>query len=403
MLTEMAKLKFLMTTTFYPPYHIGGDANHVKYLADELTKAGHEVHVMFSVDAYEIKRGKVPELDIAPAPVYVHPLRAPRGKLEPLSVYLLGKSGYFSKEFNRLVGEIRPDVVHHHNISLLGYELLRKSGSYLNLYTAHDYWLICQQNLLLKNGRICHGRDRLSCSLCALSAGRPPQIWRYGNGFTAAITEIDLAIVPSNYVGSVLSQRLDFPFITIPNFVPSPEEPMVPPEFPDYFLFAGVLEKHKGLLELINIFKDYRQQLGSHLVVAGTGSLEKHLRAYVEENNLSDAVHLLGWCSQDRLYPLLGNACALVIPSLWPENCPLVALEALSMGTPVVASNRGGLPEIAGLQGEGFVCELDSLKETLIRVQTVHPNRKHIKGVYKQHFSPESFLRRYLGLIERRQ
>ena len=102
-------------------------------------------------------------------------------------------------------------------------------------------------------------------------------------------------------------------------------------------------------------------------------------------------------------HPLLDNARALVMPSLWPENCPLVALEALSMGTPVVASNIGGLPEIAGLQGEGLVCELDDLKETLIRVRAIPPNRKDIKDVYRQHFSPESFLRRYLELIERRQ
>ena len=37
--------RIVMTSTFYPPYHLGGDAMHVKYLADELTRLGHEVHV----------------------------------------------------------------------------------------------------------------------------------------------------------------------------------------------------------------------------------------------------------------------------------------------------------------------------------------------------------------------
>ncbi|MFC1902789.1 glycosyltransferase [Chloroflexota bacterium] len=392
-----------MTTTFYPPYHIGGDAVHVKHLVEELARQGHEVHVMFSVDAYQIKRGKVPKLDIEPGQVYLHPLHSPRGRLEPLLVYPLGKSGYFLKEFYRLVAEISPDIVHHHNISLLGCDLLRKRGSYLNLYTAHDYWLICQQNLLLKNGRVCHSQNRLSCGFCAIGLRRPPQIWRHSNALAEAMKDIDLAIAPSNYVGSVLSQRLGFPFVTIPNFAPPPSDQNTPAEFSNYFLFAGVAERHKGIVELVNIFKDYRQEIGAHLVVVGTGSLEKPLAAFVEENDLSDVVHILGWCPQDRLYSLLHHARTLVMPSLWPENCPLVALEALSMGTPVVATNIGGLPEVVRLQGDGFICDLDNLKDTLIKVRAAHTGRGHIKDIYRQHFTPERFMCRYLELIEDRQ
>lgn len=227
-------------------------------------------------------------------------------------------------------------------------------------------------------------------------------MWRHSNTFTKAIKDIDLTIAPSNYVGSILSQRLGFTFITIPNFVPLPPVPSTPAEFADYFLSVAPLERHKGIVELVNIFKDHGQEIDAHLAVVGTGSLEDYLRSYVERNNLGGIIHILGWCPQDRLYSLLHHARALVMPSLWPENCPLVTLEALSMGTPVVASSMGGLPEIAGLQGEGFVCDLDHLKETLIKVRTAHPNREHIKDIYQQHFSPGGFLHRYLELIENR-
>ena len=53
---EMETLRFLFTTSFYPPYSIGGDATHVKYLAEELAREGHEVHVVHSIDAYRAKR-----------------------------------------------------------------------------------------------------------------------------------------------------------------------------------------------------------------------------------------------------------------------------------------------------------------------------------------------------------
>lgn len=112
---EAPRLKFLFTTTFYPPYHIGGDALHVKWLADELVKEGHQVHVMFSLDAYELKRGKIAGVQLPAGAPDVYPVRAGRGRLEPLSVYVRGRSGCFSEEFERLLGQVSPDVVHHHN------------------------------------------------------------------------------------------------------------------------------------------------------------------------------------------------------------------------------------------------------------------------------------------------
>ena len=398
----MTKLKFLMTTTFYPPYHVGGACIHVKWLAEELAKQGHEVHVMFSLDAYEIKRGRVPEVDIEPGMVHLHPLRSPRGRLEILLTYLRGRSAYFAREFEKLLGEISPDVVHHHNISLLGYDLLRKRGQYLNIYTAHDYWLVCQRNDLLRNGQLC--ATERSCTICALRSRRPPQFWRRWDALARAIRDVDLAIAPSSYVGRTLSEKTGLPFVTIPNFVPPPPRDILPSGFSDYFLYAGRLERDKGVMELVELFKDHWGEICARLLVAGTGSLDGRLRAYVKRNDLEDVVRLLGWCDQSSLYPLYRDAHALVMPSIWPENAPLVALEALSVGTPVVASNMGGLPEIAGLQGEGFVCDLGHLKDALIRARNASPDHQQMRDIYQRHFSPERFLSRYLELvIERRR
>ena len=51
----METFTFLMTSTFYPAYGIGGDALHVKWLSEQLGRAGHEVHVLYSEDAHRIK------------------------------------------------------------------------------------------------------------------------------------------------------------------------------------------------------------------------------------------------------------------------------------------------------------------------------------------------------------
>ena len=72
----MDTLKFLLTSTFYPPYHLGGDAVHVSYLAEELVKRGHEVHVLHSLDAYIIKRGHT-DLGRESNNVHAHVIRTP--------------------------------------------------------------------------------------------------------------------------------------------------------------------------------------------------------------------------------------------------------------------------------------------------------------------------------------
>ena len=398
---ELTKVRILMTTTFYPPYHIGGDAVHVKWLAEELAKQGHEVHVMFSIDAYEMKRGRVRQVNMEPGGVYLHPLRSPRGRLEIPTTYLWGRSAFFSREFEGLLQEVSPDVVHHHNISLLGYDLLRKRGSYLNLCTAHSYWLICPLSRLFKGGKPC--QDSSFCTLCSLRSYRPPQFWRWGGAFARATRDIDLLIAPSQYMGHTIAARTGLPVATIPNFVPNPPEDITPSGFSDYFLYVGVLESHKGIVELVELFKEHWREIGARLLVAGTGPLEKRLQTYVKESGLGDVIRLLGWRDHSTLYSLYRDAHALVMPSLWPENAPLVALEALSVGTPVVTSNMGGLPEIAGLQGEGFVCDLDHLKDALIKVRNASPDREQLQDIYQRHFSPDQFISHYLELIEEKR
>src|SRR5665647_1934724 len=102
-----------MTSTFYPPYHLGGDATHVKYLAEELAKIGHEVHVFYNKDAYIVKRRNLPRITESQG-VFTHEFESP-SNLSPYLAYLFGSVPSINRKFKALVKEIRPDVVHYHN------------------------------------------------------------------------------------------------------------------------------------------------------------------------------------------------------------------------------------------------------------------------------------------------
>ncbi len=386
-----------MTSTFYPPYHIGGDAVHVKYLAEELVKRGHEVHVLHSIDAYNVKRKKLTEPTETNG-VYIHSVKTHLNYTSYAS-YILGNSPYANKQFENIVKEIKPDVVHHHNISLLGYNLLKKRGNYRNFYTAHDYWLICQQNNLLKNrSQICH--REASCFLCALKCKNTPQIWRRFGRFESAIKDVDVMLAPSAYVTGVLSQSLGIEVITLPNFVPKPPDFLKPLGMSNFFLYTGVWERHKGVQDLLEIYKEKVREIDATLVVVGTGSLNCKIREFVKKNNLLERVVILGKVDHCRLYQLLRAANALVIPSIWPENCPLIALEALSTGTPVIASKKGGLPEIIKKVDSSLIYKSkDELKQILINFKSSNYSRFKIKKVFGDNYSPKVFLNKYFEMV----
>jgi glycosyltransferase involved in cell wall biosynthesis len=112
-------LRFCMITTFYPPYHFGGDAVFVYRLSNELALRGHQVEVIHSVDAYRLLGGKPRgTLDNHPN-VKVHALQSRWGMLSPLSTLL---TGIPLLERSRIQNILATgfDVIHYHNVSLVG-------------------------------------------------------------------------------------------------------------------------------------------------------------------------------------------------------------------------------------------------------------------------------------------
>lgn len=394
---KMETLTFLLTSSFYPPFHIGGDAVHVRYLAEELAKLGHEVHVLHSLDAYRVKRN-MPRVELEHDGIRRHAIETALS-LSAYEAYMFGTVPKVARRFRALIKDVRPNVVHHHNISLLGYDLLLKRGGYLNLYTAHDYWLICPQNRLLKrNMQVC---ETASCIACSLYDKRPPQFWRYFNRFRRAIDDIDILIAPSDYAKKRITGKFPIRAITIPNFAPSPPSRIESSGFSNFLMYAGGLEKHKGILRLLGAWKELPKDL--KLVLVGEGKLRQEVNALISRNGLESSVFPLGWVDDYRMYSLLSDSDGLVIPSIWPENSPLISLESLSVGTPVVGSSLGGLQEIVSKLDSRLVFSWECYGNLVRAITFLHQNlgdlKKRANETYLQHFSAEVYLSSYSKLL----
>ena len=86
-------MRFCMVTTYYPPYHFGGDATYVRALSRALVSQGHEVEIVHCVDAYRLKnRNRVPE-EAADPGIVVHRLKSRIGFFSPLITQLTGHPG----------------------------------------------------------------------------------------------------------------------------------------------------------------------------------------------------------------------------------------------------------------------------------------------------------------------
>ena len=117
-----------------------------------------------------------------------------------------------------------------------------------------------------------------------------------------------------------------------------------------YILFVGGLEPKKNVVRLVEAFRLLRQRCGlpHRLVIAGAWSWDRAgVERAIREAGLGDAVLLPGFVPPDLLPALYRSAELFVFPSLY-EGFGLPPLEAMACGTPVIVSDRGALPEVAG-------------------------------------------------------
>jgi len=145
-----------------------------------------------------------------------------------------------------------------------------------------------------------------------------------------------------------------------------------------YLLFIGRLEQKKnvlGLIEAFNILKKLGEYKDLKLVLVGRpgykfGSIEEKIKEYGLENS----VLVLGWVPQKDLAYLLNGAEAFVLPSFF-EGFGLPILEAMACGTPVLASNRASIPEVAGGAAELF--DPKNTEDMVNSIKKVLSNKEH--------------------------
>jgi glycosyltransferase involved in cell wall biosynthesis len=398
-------LRFLLLTTFYPPYSFGGDAICVSRLAHALADEGHQIDVIHCVDSYRLldptgQGGVIEERQN----LRVHSLRSGHGFLSPFLSHQTGWPFLKQARIQEILDRSRPDVIHYHNISLFGPGILTlglEGGTgALKFYTTHEYWLICPTHVLWKfNRRAC---EKPQCLQCTVMAGRPPQLWRYTEMRDRCASEVDVFLSPSRFAAELHLQRgFSRPMTYLPPFVDIVEANTQIPPSPHprpYFLFVGRLEAFKGVRSLVEAWGKTSEV---DLLIAGDGSQVAELKKLAAGN---PRITFLGLTTQQALGPLYANCLACIVPSLMYEVFTTVVLEAFARKAPVIARDHGPFPEIINESRGGLLYR--SEEELLASVKRLARNfclRTQLGEngfrMVTNRWSKEAHLKAYFALI----
>jgi len=393
-------MRFCHVTTFYPPYHFGGDAILIQLICEALARRGHEVDVVYCTDAYHLKGGPVTQSVANPYNIRHHALHSRLGMLSPLITQQTGRSGLKHKQLCKILAN-KYDVVHFHNISLVGGPgVLPLSRAAVTLLTTHDHWLFCAAHVLWKNDkRPC---DSPQCFTCSIRSGIPPQLWRYTNYTARCLESVDAILAPSRYTADKHREagitRPIHVFNSFTNLAPDPGgqprnsgRPM--------FVCASRLVNSKGVEQLLQSFT---QRPGFDLLVAGEGplgpTLRKQFAAYAN-------IRFLGELPHDRIETLFRQATAVISPSWGPEVLGLTVLESMACGTPVIVRRAGGSAEAIEQTSGGLVYENpEDLLPLVDRIAADPELRRSLSEKARKeivsHYSEERWIEHYFDLIQ---
>lgn len=244
----------------------------------------------------------------------------------------------------------------------------------------------------------------LHCEMRTFYRGLPAPAQRLTRWmFSRAAGVIVIGATPRRFVAEELGvpeERID----VVDNGVPGPETaPARPDAAPDaipHVLFVGRLCDPKGVVDLLQgAARAHAGGTALRLTFAGGGDVARYAQI-ASELGIASSTQFAGWCDDEAVCRLLSEATVLVLPS-HEEVLPLVVLEALAYGVPVICTPVGELPHVFqdGVQVR-FVPPRDpealgaALQETLADPELLRTLGANGRRMYEERFSMARFFTR---------
>lgn len=238
----------------------------------------------------------------------------------------------------------------------------------------HDYDYLCHQvTMVREDGTLCPSSEegRACAEVCHCPTASARIEWG-----RRVLSSAGAVVSPSRFLIDLFGSegfdttgwhhvRCGVDYSLFPRRLPAPESDRM------HIGFVGTLLPHKGpqlLIEALQLVPELQATLSIYGESFGHVVWEARLAQTVADDR---RIRLMGPYRHDELVEILASLDAVAIPSLWYENYPLAAANAVAAGVPIIASETGGLKELVDDFHAGFLFELGdarSLADLLVRL-----------------------------------
>jgi glycosyltransferase involved in cell wall biosynthesis len=342
-------------------HHAGGGAQEsVRILAESLATRGHQVSVWATT--YQPKQRRTTEVHAKVKVTFLPVANVywPHGKrpshLKPLWHAIDSHNPIMARRIGQLLDEEKPDILHTNILAGFSPAIWAEASrrDIPVVHTVRDYYLVCPKGAKFRNGAECVS----PCATCRLYSLPKKIATRHVDAVVSISHHLSRAHIIASPIREVIhnSYQADGRLLPRANGIGLKVG------------FLGRLFETKGIEILMEAV---RQSDSAHLYVAGQG-----LPEYVEKlrQQAPPRTTFLGTIPPRDLFEKID---VLVVPSLWHEPFGRVAIEALAWGIPVIASQRGGLPEIVQPGVNGWLFEPNEKNSLADLLRTLTPEICH--------------------------
>lgn len=430
-------MKIVLTTHQFLPYSSAGTEILTFETAKALTRRGYDVEVWTGYPADKTLAEKEPftfyEYEGLKVHCYNHSFyhTAPNRNVMEFEFDNIA----FKKHFEDYLKRSKPDIVHF-------FHLLRFSASAIDacltsgvpgILTPTDFWIICPTcQLRLSDNSLCMGPDpdslnccrhiafqssgvfgraveRLPGALFRMMATQGQSSWWPDKKFSPMfgslaerkdfilkkVNKLDRVLVPTRFMEKIMVQNGLDPGVI--EFIPyginmKPFEKKIAKTGSERLRvgFMGTLSEHKGAHVLIKAVKALKDM---PLIVKIYGKLD-HDPGYTKKIKRmagdDGRIEFCGHFPNDKIGEVFSGIDVLVVPSIWYENTPLVIYSAFASGTPVIATNLGGMSEVVRHEENGLLFEKGDAKGLSVLIKKLVEDRSLIGRLSKNVRPPKS-------------
>ena len=431
-------MRILLTTHVFLPDYSSGTEILTLNTAKELQRTGHEVEVCTGFPAKpglaDANRFDTYEYEGIRVHRFLHNA-APMGGQSNVAEAEYNNL-FFAQWFRGYLSDFRPDITHFFHLGLLSasaIDVCLELGVPM-VMTPTDFWLICPNNQLrLPDNSLCRGPDgdSVNCMKHAVANNQPPNVARIfnrlphnavalmiwginhgafsGSWFSPMVralhqragflrermNRLDSVVVPTRLMEELLvanglnSDKAVYSRFGIRTQPHEPHRPDVAGKL--RIGFIGGLSEHKGAHLLIAAVKRLRSLLGLELRIYGrTDQYPAYFEKLLKIADGDQRIHFCGTFPNERIGQIFAELDALVVPSIWYENTPLVIYSAQAAGCPVVASNLGGMAEVVEHEKNGLLFEAGNIAGLSTAIERLAGDRQLLQQLAANAIPPKS-------------